>query len=137
MKKRILSIMISLCMVVTFVPQMAYAASTADSTPSVSAYASKVQLTDGTFTPNSSGTCDNIGKLVFGKNSSGGAQEWYILGRDSEVFGYNTVIFAASPMVTGQKFDGKITDISPNKKTEKEIDGNFKYPGTANPYQNE
>lgn len=133
MKKRILSIIISLCMVVTFVPQMTYAASTADSTPSVSAYANKAQLTDGTFTPNTSGTCDNIGKLVFGKNSSGGAQEWYILGRDSGVFGYNTVIFAASPMVTGQKFDGNITAVSPNKKTEKEIDGNFKYPGTAAP----
>lgn len=133
MKKRILSIMISLCMVVTFVPQMAYAASTTDSTPSVSAYASKVQLTDGTFVPRRDGNAVNTGKLVFGKSSSGSAQEWYILGSDSGVSGDNTVLFAASPMVTGQKFDGQITDVAQNRTAEKEISGNCRYPGTAIP----
>ena len=73
--------------------------------PSVSAYASKAQLMDGTFAPNSKGTADNIGKLVFGKNSSGTSQEWYILGKDSGVSGDNTIIFATSPIATGQAFE--------------------------------
>ena len=104
MKKRIISIMLAICMVITRVPQVAFAAS---STPSVTAYATKEQLMDNTntFAPNSSGTASKIGKLVFGKNSSGEAQEWYILGKDTGVSGDNIVIFAVSPMVTGQKFD--------------------------------
>mgnify|MGYP007064463867 CR=1 FL=1 len=44
--------------------------------PSVTAYATKDQLMDGTFKPKDDGTADNYGKLVFGKNSSGSAQEW-------------------------------------------------------------
>ena len=39
--------------------------------PSVTAYATKAQLMDGTFAPDStSGIAANIGKLAFGKNSS-------------------------------------------------------------------
>ena len=70
-------------MVITLVPQVVFAAS---STPSVTAYATKEQLMDDTFAPNSSGTAANIGKLVFGKNSSGEAQEWYILGKEVDAF---------------------------------------------------
>ncbi|MDD6339122.1 MAG: ubiquitin-like protein [Butyrivibrio sp.] len=74
--------------------------------PSVSAYATKTQLMDGTFAPNSSGEATNKGKLVFGKKSGGTtAQEWYILGKDNGVSGDNTIIFAASPIGTGQKFN--------------------------------
>ncbi|MDO4485935.1 MAG: ubiquitin-like protein, partial [Bacillota bacterium] len=73
--------------------------------PSVSAYATKEQLMDDTFTPNADGTANNIGRLVFGKNSNGDAQEWYILGNDSGVTGDNTIIFAASPIATEQKFN--------------------------------
>ena len=51
-------------MVVTLVPQVAYAASTADSTPSLSAYASKAQMTDSTFAPRRDGNAVNTGKLV-------------------------------------------------------------------------
>ena len=102
MKKRIISIMLAICMVITLVPQVAFAAS---STPSVTAYATKKQLMDNTFAPNSSGTAAKIGKLVFGKNSSGQPQEWYILGQDTGVTEDNTVIFAASPILTEQKFD--------------------------------
>ena len=105
MKKRILSIMLAICMVITLVPQAAFAETGTDNAPSVTAYATKDQLMDGTFAPNSNGTAANIGKLVFGKNSSGSAQEWYILGQDTGVSGDNTVIFAASPILTGQKFD--------------------------------
>lgn len=72
---------------------------------SVSGYATKEQLIDGTFVPNADGTVTNIGKLIFGKNSSGQPQEWYILGKDTGVSGDNTIIFAASPIATGQAFD--------------------------------
>lgn len=56
------------------------------------------------FTPNSEGRPKSIGKLVFGKNSGNSAQEWYILGKDNGVTGDNTIIFAASPLATNQKF---------------------------------
>lgn len=67
------------------------------------------------FTPNGEGIPDSIGKLVFGKNSNKAAQEWYILGQDSGVTGDNTIIFAASPLATNQKFalsKSNITDSS-------------------------
>lgn len=73
--------------------------------PSVSFYATKNQMMDGTFKPGADGTATNYGKLVFGKNSSDEAQEWYILGNDKGVSGDNTIIFAASPIATGQKFN--------------------------------
>ena len=41
--------------------------------PSVSTYAMKEQMMDGTFKPGADGTATNYGKLVFGKNSSGSA----------------------------------------------------------------
>lgn len=56
------------------------------------------------FVPDSDGNATTIGKLVFGKNQSGDTQEWYILGRDTGVAGDNTIIFAASPIVTNQGF---------------------------------
>ncbi|MGN1165472.1 MAG: fibronectin type III domain-containing protein [Lachnospiraceae bacterium] len=71
---------------------------------SVSAYATKEQLMDNTFAPNSNGEATNIGKLVFGKNKYGNSQEWYILGKDDEVTGDNTIVFAALPIIEGQQF---------------------------------
>lgn len=72
----------------------------------MSAYATKTQLMNGTFAPNAYGIADNYGKIVFGKKSDGKtAQEWYILGKDEGVSGDNTIIFAASPIATGQQFD--------------------------------
>ncbi len=74
--------------------------------PSVSAYATKTQLMDGTFKPGANGTATNYGKLVLGKKSDGTtAQEWYILGADSGVTGVNTIIFAASPIATRKAFE--------------------------------
>lgn len=73
MKKRILSILLTLCMVLMFVPQTVFAEGETSSTPSVSAYATKAQLMDDTFAPDSSGNAMNIGKLVFGKK-----QQWRI-----------------------------------------------------------
>ena len=78
--------------------------------PSVTAYAAKEQLMNS-FTPDSNGTAVNIGKLIFGKNSDGDAQEWYILGKDSGVSGDNTVIFASSPIIkSGQIFSYDTSD---------------------------
>ena len=69
------------------------------SEPGVTVYATKEQLMTA-FTPDASGTNTNVGKLLFGKNASGTAQDWYILGKDNGVQGDNTIIFAASPMAT-------------------------------------
>ena len=72
--------------------------------PSVSTYATKDQLMNA-FNPNTDGTATTIGKLVFGKNISNEAQEWYILGKDKGVSGENTIIFAASPIVYSTQFE--------------------------------
>ncbi len=69
--------------------------------PRGAAYATKAQLMDDTFAPDADGYDTNIGKLAFGKNNSGTAQEWYILGKDTGIDGDNTVIFAESPMSIG------------------------------------
>ena len=109
MRKRILSIVLAICMVLALVPSATFAAAGTNSTPSVSAYATKAQLMDGTFAPDSNGTAANIGKLVFGHKPDGNGgttpQEWYILGKDIGVAGVNTVLFAASPIATGQVFN--------------------------------
>ena len=99
-------------------PGAAVSVKAADGTtksPSVSTYATKAQLMDDTFKPNSKGTAETVGKLVFGKNSDGNPQEWYILGADSGVSGGkdNTIIFATSPIATKQVFE----DDSSNNKT--------------------
>ena len=79
--------------------------------PSVTAYATKEQLMDGTFAPNANGTANNIGKLVFGKKSDGTTpQEWYILGKDDGVTGDNTIIFASDPMGSNSKFNSDTSD---------------------------
>lgn len=85
MRKRILSILLALCMVLTLMPQAAFAEGETESTPSLSAFATKDQLMNSF----SSNDFDNKGKLVFGKNSEGKAQEWYILGKDGGVSGDN------------------------------------------------
>lgn len=88
----------------------AQAASVSISEPSITFYATKDQLMDGTFAPNADGTADNVGKLAFGKNSSGEVQEWYILGKDNGVAGDNTAIFAAEPIATDVIFNSRTTD---------------------------
>lgn len=85
---------------------------------SVTAYATKDQLMDDTFAPNSEGTPQNIGKIVFGKDSSGNPIEWYILGNDSGVLGDNTIIFAASPIATGRVFNSDDSNKTYSYETE-------------------
>ena len=92
---------------VTVMPQSAIRVKAAGTAPGVSTYATKEQLMDGTFAPDTNGNATNIGKLVFGKKSDGTTpQEWYILGADSGVTGGtdNTIIFATSPIATRQRF---------------------------------
>ena len=114
MRRRILSIVLAICMVLTLVPSAAFAAAGTNSTPSVATYADKDQLMDGTFAPDSSGNAANIGKIAFGKNSQGQAQEWFVLGSDSGVTEGtdNTIIFATSPIAKNLPFRSEaINDI--------------------------
>ena len=110
--KKGLALVLSLVMAAGLVPAMSGGADTVQAAPgtgtepSVSAYATKTQLMDGTFKPGANGTATNYGKLVLGKKSDGTtAQEWYILGADSGVTGDNTIIFAASPIATKKAFE--------------------------------
>ena len=121
--KKGMAFVLSLAMVAGLVPAMSggankvQAADNPGTEPSVSAYATKEQLMTA-FTPDSDGNATTIGKLVFGKNSSGASQEWYILGRDGGVpVDDNTIIFAASPIATGQKFE----DDEWNNKTDSSL----------------
>ena len=112
MKKRILSIILAICMMLPIVPITAFAEGNTTTAPSVSAYATKEQLMDDTFAPDSStGEAANYGKLVFGNKEveEDGSytyvpQEWYILGKDTGVSGDNTIIFSASPIARHQPF---------------------------------
>ena len=116
--KKGMAFVLSLAMVAGLVPAMSGGADTVQAAtgsgtePSVTAYATKDQLMTA-FNPDSNGDATTIGKLVFGKNSSSVAQEWYILGRDTGVSGDNTIIFAASPIARKQAFE----DDDSNKKT--------------------
>ena len=108
--KKGMALVLSLVMAAGLVPAMSGGADTVQAAtgtgtaPSVTAFATKDQLMKA-FNPDSNGNATTIGRLVFGKNSSGNAQEWYILGKDTGVSGDNTIIFAASPIATGQKFN--------------------------------
>ena len=114
--KKGMAFVLSLAMVAGLVPAMSGGANTVQAAtgsgtePSVTAYATKDQLMTA-FTPDANGTATTKGKLVFGKKSDGTtAQEWYILGKDEGVSGDNTIIFAANPIATGQKFNSDISN---------------------------
>ena len=109
--KKGMAFVLSLAMVAGLVPAMSggankvQAAPGSGTEPSVTAFATKDQLMGDTFKPDSNGEATTKGKLVFGKNLSGNPQKWYILGKDEGVSGDNTIIFAASPIAIGQKFN--------------------------------
>ena len=117
--KKGMAFVLSLAMVAGLVPAMSggankvQAAAGSGTEPSVTAFATKDQLMGDTFKPDSNGEATTIGKLVFGKNSKGNPQEWYILGADSGVSGGkdNTIIFAANP-ITGEKFNSSTSNKS-------------------------
>ena len=108
--KKGMAFVLTFAMIAGLVPAMSggankvQAAPASGTEPSVTAFATKDQLMNA-FKPDADGNATTIGKLVFGKNSGGNPQEWYILGKDEGVSGDNTIIFAASPIATGQKFN--------------------------------
>ena len=130
--KKGMALVLSLVMAAGLVPAMSGGADTVQAAtgtgtdPSVTAFATKDQLMTA-FNPDSNGNATTIGRLVFGKNSSGNAQEWYILGKDTSVSGDNTIIFAASPIATGQKFE----DDWQSNKTEQNLWSDCNYNGTS------
>lgn len=69
---------------------------------------------DSTFAPNSAGKSSAKGKLAFGRNSSGGVQEWYILGKDEGIDGDNTIIFAASSLMKNHWFNNASDNDNPD-----------------------
>ena len=114
--KKGMAFVLTFAMIAGLVPAMSGGANTVQAAtgsgtePSVTAYATKAQLMTA-FTPDANGTATTKGKLVFGKKSDGTtAQEWYILGKDEGVSGDNTIIFAASPIARGQKFNSYISN---------------------------
>ena len=72
-------------------------------------FATKDQLMDSVL--HYDGTPDSIGKLELGKNEDG-AYSWYILGKDNNIDGDNTVIFTVSPLATGIKFNPDNNDVT-------------------------
>ena len=94
------------------------------SEPGVTVYATKKQLMTA-FTPDASGTNANVGKLLFGKNASGTAQGWYILGTDKGVQRDNTIIFAASSIEENVLFN--------NDKSDKSYKGGYGIYADGNP----
>ena len=131
--KKGMAFVLSLAMVAGLVPAMSGGANTVQAAtgsgtePSVTAYATKDQLMTS-FKPNSDVTAANYGKLVFGKKSDGTtAQEWYILEKDSGVIGDNTIIFAASPIATGQVFENDWQ----NNKTDTSLWNDCDYNGVS------
>lgn len=115
--KKGMAFVLTFAMIAGLVPAMSGGANTVQAAtgsgtePSVTAYATKDQLMTA-FNPDSNGDATTIGKLVFGKNSSSVAQEWHILGKDEGVSGDNTIIFAANPIATGQKFNSSTSNKS-------------------------
>jgi len=105
MKKKVLSIVLIMCLLLNAVPIMTLA-ETADGAGeiSASAYASREQLMTE-FSTNSDGYSSNTGKIIFGKNSASKPQEWYVLGKDSGVEGDNIAIFAASALIENICFE--------------------------------
>ena len=130
--KKGMAFVLTFAMIAGLVPAMSGGANTVQAAtgsgtePSVTAYATKDQLMTA-FTPDANGTATTKGKLVFGKNSSRVAQEWYILGKDEGVSGDNTIIFAASPIVEDQVFE----DDGSNNKTEQDLWSDCNYNGKS------
>ena len=130
--KKGMALVLSLVMAVGLVLAMSGGANTVQAAtgsgtePSVTAYATKDQLMTA-FTPDANGTATTKGKLVFGKNSDGNPQEWYILGKDKGVLENNTILFATSPIAREKQFNS-----SKNNKNDKKLWSDcYYYGGTS------
>ena len=111
--KKGLSLILTFALVIGLLPVMPGNANVVKaaggSAPSITAYATKDELMNWAYDT-------TVGKIVFGKDSSGNPMEWYILGSDSGVAGDNTAIFATSHIATNVMFE----DDSDNYKTYQE-----------------
>ena len=114
MKKRmamLLSGVLTFGMVAGIIPGNTLQVQAAGTTsPELTRYATKAQLMDSTFAPKTDGTLNNIGKLVFGRNSDREAQKWYILGKDNSVPDDNMMILACTPIAKGRQFNATTAD---------------------------
>ena len=110
MKKRVLSFILAICMVCTLMPHFVFAEGSTSATPSVSAYATKAQLMDDTFSPDSNGKATNIGKLAFGKDFGESPIEWYLLGGGKG--GEYTLLFAASTFGNEAVFSNTSSEVT-------------------------
>ena len=91
MKKRLLSILLMCCMVLTLLPMTAYAMTLTVRPVEISSreYATVDDL------ETNSGAVITLGKNSRGRN---GNQKWYVFGKDNGVNGRNTVLFAATSL---------------------------------------
>ena len=117
MKRRIFSIAIALCLMLSSMPGIAFAETDGSSggggsAPSVSAFASRTQLTDETFKPSLEGKASVIGKLKFGKTLRGEPIEWYILGDDKSIDGEDTILFNSGGITATSDFNSQTGDMT-------------------------
>ena len=68
-------------------------------------------------------TSDTEGRIIFGQNGSGAAQQWKIAGIDSGINGDNIILFAASPLGSSERFKRNIIPISLMTQTELYLSG--------------
>ena len=91
MKKRLLSSLLILCMVLTLLPVTAYA---------VILTVRPVEISSGRYATVDDLETKSGAVIALGKNSRGkdGNQKWYVFGKDTGVNGRNTVLFAATSL---------------------------------------
>lgn len=70
----------------------------------VTVFATKDELMTK-FSPNTEGVASNVGKLAFGKKSSGSDITWYILGKDNSISGDNIALFATTSLASERAFN--------------------------------
>ena len=89
MKKRLLSILLMCCMVLTLLPMTAYA---------MTLTVRPVEISSGRYATVDDLETKSGAVITLGKNSRGrnGNQKWYVFGKDNGVNGRNTVLFAAT-----------------------------------------
>ena len=91
MKKRLLSILLMCCMVLTLLPVTAYA---------MILTVRPVEISSGRYATVDDLETKSGAVITLGKNSRGrnGNQKWYVFGKDNGVNGRNTVLFAATSL---------------------------------------
>lgn len=92
MKKRLLSILLILCILLTMLPVTAYADMILTVRP--------VEISSGQYATVDDLETKSGAVITLGKNSRGkdGNQKWFVLGKDDGVNGRNTMLFAATSL---------------------------------------